>query len=530
MATLLTLVPDSPAPALVIPPVDNVPQVDISYSSLRRLVFNLRDVLRVQLGVQNGDVIAMSIVNSVEFVVGFIATGAARAVSAPLNPNYSSSEVEFYLNDTKPVLLLLPPLSSPGTTPSERKGAEQALEAAKKIGVRAAEFSVDYRGAVHVQVIHEPLDAKFRGVEANRQDPHPDDVALVLHTSGTTGRPKSVPLTHHNLLTTTGNIVQTYWLTPSDRSYLVMPLFHVHGLLAGLLAPLRSGGSVVIIDKFSAGRFWKDFASTKATWYTAVPTIHSILLSAPVPNPLPRIRFIRSCSSSLSPTVFKRLEETFKAPVLEAYAMTEAAHQMTSNDFLSRRPGTVGVGQGVEISIRDDEGKELPFGKRGEVCIRGENVTQGYWANEKANKESFWEGRWFRTGDQGFKQKAFPHHVELTGRIKELINRGGEKISPLEVDSALLSVDGVKEAVCFGVEDEKYGEIVWAAVVLSRHDSDIEKRIQGTLVDKISKFKIPQRIIVVSEIPKGPTGKISRKNVKEVLAKKFKDDKAKARL
>ncbi|KAG9040815.1 hypothetical protein FS837_013058 [Tulasnella sp. UAMH 9824] len=372
MATLLTLVPDSPAPALVLPPADNVPQVDISYSSLRRLVFNLRDTLRTQLGVQKGDVIAMSIVNSVEFVVGFIATGAA---------------------------------------------------------------------------------------------------------------------------------------------------------------------SVVIVDKFSAGRFWRDFTSTKATWYTAVPTIHSILLNTPLPNPLPKIRFIRSCSSSLSPTVFKRLEETFKAPVLEAYAMTEAAHQMvqkilerTSNDFLSRIPGTVGVGQGVEISIRDDKGRELPLGERGEVCIRGENVTQGYWANEKANKESFWEGRWFRTGDQGFKQQAFPHHVELTGRIKELINRGGEKISPLEVDSALLSVDGVKEAVCFGVEDEKYGEIVWAAVVLSKPDSGAEKRIQAALAGKISKFKIPQKIITVSEIPKGPTGKISRKNVKEVLAKQFKDDKPKARL
>lgn len=530
MATLLTLVPDSPSTALVIPPADNVPQVDISYSSLRRLVFNLRDTLRTQLGVQQGDVVAMSVVNSVEFVVGFIATGAARAVSAPLNPTYSSNEVEFYLSDTKPVLLLLPPLSSPRTTSAERKGAEQALVAAKKIGVRTAEFYVDGQGGVHVQVIHEASSAKTKGGQANNQDPHPDDVALVLHTSGTTGRPKSVPLTHHNLLTTTGNIVQTYWLTPADRSYLVMPLFHVHGLLAGLLSPLRSGGSVVIIDKFSATRFWKDFVSTKSTWYTAVPTIHSILLNTPLPNPLPKIRFIRSCSSSLSPIVFKRLEETFKAPVLEAYAMTEAAHQMTSNDFLSRIPGTVGVGQGVEISIRDDKGRELPLGEKGEVCIRGENVTKGYWANEKANKESFWEGRWFRTGDQGFKQKTFPHHVELTGRLKELINRGGEKISPLEVDSALLSVDGVKEAVCFGVEDEKYGEIVWAAVVLSKPDSAAEKRIQAALAGKISKFKIPQRVIVISEIPKGPTGKISRKNVKEVLFKKFKDDKPKARL
>jgi len=294
---------------------------------------------------------------------------------------------------------------------------------------------------------------------------------------------------------------------------------------------LRSGGSVVVVDKFSAGRFWGDFVSTKSTWYTAVPTIHSILLSTPLPNPLPKIRFIRSCSSSLSPTVFKRLEETFKAPVLEAYAMTEAAHQMTSNDFLSRKPGTVGVGQGVEISIRDDKGNALPIGQKGEVCIRGENVTKGYWENDKANKESFWEGRWFRTGDQGFLQPEFPHHLELTGRLKELINRGGEKISPLEVDSAILAIDNVKEAVCFGVADEKYGEIVWAAVVLSKPEnpSAIEKRIQKALSDKISRFKIPERIIVLNEIPKGPTGKISRKNVRDVLVAEH-GNKTKAKL
>jgi len=187
------------------------------------------------------------------------------------------------------------------------------------------------------------------------------------------------------------------------------------------------------------------------------------------------------------------------------------------------------MGQGVEVSIRDDKGKELPKGERGEVCVRGQNVTKGYWENEKANKESFWEGGWFRTGDQGILRKEFPHPLELTGRLKELINRGGEKISPLEVDSALLAVEGVKEAVCFGVEDEHYGEIVWAAVVLSKEGSQDseEARIRQALDGKISKFKIPQRVILVQEIPKGPTGKISRKNVKEVLMKKYGKTKAK---
>ncbi|KAG9015762.1 hypothetical protein FRB93_012327 [Tulasnella sp. JGI-2019a] len=518
--SLLTLVPDAPSVALIVPAGINGSSSahEIPFSSLRKMVLQFRDIMRTRLGVQKGQVIAMSNPNSVEFVVGFIGTGASRAVSAPLNPSYSSNEVEFYLGDTKPVLLLLP-----------RGGNDQALKAANSIGVRTAEFWIDRAGNVNVQVVFEGKKRSASSSGGVGGDPQPDDVALVLHTSGTTGRPKSVPLTHHNLLITSQNIVNTYWLTPADRSYLVMPLFHVHGLLAGLLAPLRSGGSVVIPDKFSANRFWKDFASTNCTWYTAVPTIHSILLNSPIPSPLPKIRFIRSCSSSLSPTVFHKLEQTFKAPVLEAYAMTEAAHQMTSNDFLARTPGTVGMGQGVEISIRDDKGKELPTGERGEVCVRGQNVTKGYWENEKANKESFWEGRWFRTGDQGILRKEFPHPLELTGRLKELINRGGEKISPLEVDSALLAVDGVKEAVCFGVEDEHYGEIVWAAVVLSAagsQDSE-ESRIRHALDGKISKFKIPQRVTIVQEIPKGPTGKISRKNVKEVLVKKHGKTKAK---
>jgi oxalate---CoA ligase len=249
-----------------------------------------------------------------------------RAISAPLNPMYSASEVEFYLGDTKPVLLLLPQLSSLDPSSSQHKGALAALEAAKKSNVRTAEFSVS-RGTPIFQVI-------FLGSSSSRPtlasqssgDPVPSDVALVLHTSGTTSRPKSVPLSHRNLLTTTKNIITTYSLTPADRSYLVMPLFHVHGLLAGLLAPLRSGGSVVIPERFSAGRFWSDFCTHRCTWYTAVPTIHAVVLELPLPKTgVPPIRFIRSCSSSLPPVLMERLEAMLHAPVCEAYAMTEAS-------------------------------------------------------------------------------------------------------------------------------------------------------------------------------------------------------------
>ncbi|KAH7098879.1 putative fatty acid transporter FAT2 [Auriculariales sp. MPI-PUGE-AT-0066] len=511
MSTLLTLLEgagDASREAVVVAETG----ASYSYTRLSELVAKFRDTLRDRLGVAKGDVVASSFLNGLEFVVTFVGTGAARAIAAPLNPAYTTSEYDFYLSDTKPVVLLLPATTDVASHP--------ALKAAKQHDVRVVTFQVKGDDFVLNDVLASSKSVKQ---VTDKSAPTPSDVGLVLHTSGTTGRPKSVPLSHANLLATTRNIVQTYSLTQNDRSYLVMPLFHVHGLLAGLLAPLRSGGAIIIPAKFSAARFWKDFTDYKATWYTAVPTIHTILLSTPLPQPLPKIRFIRSCSSSLAPSTLYKLEETFHAPVLEAYAMTEAAHQMTSNIAGKRVPGTVGVGVGVEISVRDDKGNELSKGKEGEVCVRGENVTAGYWENEKANKESYWAGRWFRTGDQGRIHES--GNLQLTGRIKELINRGGEKISPLEIDSALLAIDEVVEAVCFGVEDAKYGEVVWAGVVLkggSEGGPDVEKRIQTALKGKLSKFKIPERIVFTKAIPKTATGKIQRRHVRDAFVAQVK--------
>lgn len=312
---------------------------------------------------------------------------------------------------------------------------------------------------------------------------------------------KAVPLTHLNLATTMKNVIDTYRLTAVDRAYLVMPLFHVHGLLSSFLAPLLSGGSVVVPTKFSAGTFWSDFVQYKCTWYSAVPTIHQILLRTPFPSPMPTIRFIRSCSSALAPATHAELERTFRAPVLEAYAMTEAAHQMTSNPLppLARKPGTVGLGQGVAIRIlaidSDDEVEE------GEVAIKGLNVTPGYLNNDKANAESFTKvDRYFRTGDRGKLDKD--GYLVLTGRLKELINRGGEKISPLEVDGALLSLGDVGEAVAFGVPDEMMGEKVWAVVVLKSGASTVEAKLIQEIKTKISAVR--------PSLPLVPSADVSR--------------------
>lgn len=290
------------------------------------------------------------------------------------------------------------------------------------------------------------------------------------------------------------NIQKTYQLTADDRTLLVMPLFHVHGLLAGFLAPLLSGGSVIVPHKFSASEFWEHFITYKANWYTAVPTIHQILLKNPPPHTKPTIRFIRSCSSPLSPKTFHELEKAFNAPVLEAYAMTEAAHQMTSNPLppAKRYPGSVGIGQGVEVKILYQNGKEAPQGSEAEICIRGENVTRGYLNNPEANKTSFTQEGFFRTGDQGKQDED--GYVIITGRIKELINKGGEKISPIELDNVVAHNPSVGEAVSFAIPDEMYGQDVGLAVVLKEGKKMSEDELRSWVATKVAKFKVPKRV------------------------------------
>src|SRR4029077_14283473 len=300
--------------------------------------------------------------------------------------------------------------------------------------------------------------------------PAPDDVALILHTSGSTGRPKRVPLSHANLAISDGNVARSYQLSSSDVSLCVMPLFHVHGLVASTLATLSTGGTVVVPTKFSPLSFWQTAKEHGATWYSAVPTIHQLLLArvkkdAPKPAGAETLRFIRSCSASLPPQVMHDLEAAFGAPVLEAYGMTEAAHQMASNPLppAARLAGSVGPGTDVRISIMDERGTHLPTGERGEVVIQGPNVVSGYDNNPEANATSFTDG-WFRTGDQGFLDAN--GYLTLTGRLKEMINRGGEKISPREIDEVLLAHPAVAEAVCFGTPHRTWGEEVAAAVVV----------------------------------------------------------------
>ncbi|KAF3808787.1 putative peroxisomal-coenzyme A synthetase [Colletotrichum gloeosporioides] len=509
MALTLQTAINGPAnsPAVIIPSKPTA--LTATYGDLVRETANFQGKLAA-IGITTASPVSIATVNSYEFIVSFLAASWQRGIAAPLNPAYKQDEFEFYIEDVKSAIVLVPKGAYAAGAP--------AVKAAQKFNAAVAETYWDEAKKEVALDVKELGQLKGKG-PTQVLKAQPDDVALVLHTSGTTSRPKV--------------------LTFADRTMLVMPLFHVHGLLCGLLAPLATGGSMVVPSKFSATEFWQDFIAHKANWYTAVPTIHQILLKNPTPNPLPQIRFIRSCSSPLSPTVFAQLEETYKAPVLEAYAMTEAAHQMTSNPLppAKRKPGTVGLGQGVDVRILDDEGNELEQGKEGEICIRGENVTKGYLNNEAANASSYTKGGFFRTGDQGKKDED--GYVVITGRIKELINKGGEKISPIELDNVLTRHPAVSEAVSFAIPDEMYGQDIGVAIVLKQGQQLKQDELRGWVAEKLAKFKVPKKVSLQQKglcvlhfeqstdevpqiyftetMPKTATGKIQRRIVAEKM-------------
>ena len=324
-----------------------------------------------------------------------------------------------------------------------------------------------------------------------------------------------MPLTHGNLMASIRNISAHYRMSPADTGLVVMPLFHVHGLIGATLSPLYAGGTVVVPSRFSASAFWPAVRAHGVNWYSSSPTIHQILLARADSDGAPAqsgFRFIRSCSAALAETTLRQLEERFGAPVLEAYAMTEASHQMTSNPLPPgrRRPGTVGRGANVDVGIMDEAGNLLPAGTPGEVVVRGPNVTRGYHNNPEANAVSFTNG-WFRTGDRGVLSPDGEGYLTLIGRIKEMINRGGEKISPLEVDAVLLAHPAVAEVATFAAPDPKYGEEVHAAVVL-RGEATVEQ-LQAHCCGCLADFKVPKVIYITTELPRTPTGKVQRRHV-----------------
>lgn len=457
------------------------------------------------LGIRRNDRVAIVLPNGPEMATAFLSI-ACGASCAPLNPSYKGEEFDFYISDLDARALIVGAAMDSPAREVARKRNVPVIELDTALDMQAGVFTLSGTGQRSVDA------SAFVGR---------DDVALLLHTSGTTSRPKLVPLSHANVCQSASNIATTLSLTERDRCLNVMPLFHIHGLMGAVTASITAGASLVCAPGFDPERFFTWLDEFEPTWYTAVPTIHQAVLGyanahAAIIARRP-LRLIRSSSAAMPVQVMQDLERVFKTQVIESYGMTEAAHQMASNPLapLPRKAGSVGIAAGPDVAIMDEAGTLLSQGAIGEVVIRGANVTRGYENNPKANASAFTNG-WFRTGDQG--RFDADGYLFLTGRLKEIINRGGEKIAPREVDDVLMQHAAVGQAVTFGVPHRTLGEDVAAAIVLKRGARASEEEIREFAAARLAEFKTPRQVLIVDEIPKGPTGKLQRIGLADKLA------------
>jgi acyl-CoA synthetase (AMP-forming)/AMP-acid ligase II len=500
---LISLLNASPADA---PAIGAPGRVDLTFGELCDMATDIAAGFNA-VGIGSNDRVAIVLPNGPEMASAFI-TMAASSTTAPLNPSYKADEFEFYLEDLKPKILII------------QAGEDSpAIAAAEAKDIQVVTLTPDADGSAGKFTL-KGLSGDL-GNHKTSGFSKADDVALILHTSGTTSRPKMVPLSQQNLCASAFNVATTLQLSNADRCLNIMPLFHIHGLIAAVSASLCAGAAVSCTPGFNALKVFGWLDDVKPSWYTAVPTMHQAILARAARNANSvenaSLRLIRSSSSSLPPQVMAELEATFGAPVIESYGMTEAAHQMASNPLppAVRKPGSVGIAAGPQVAIMSESNSDiLAQGEIGEIVIRGDNVTAGYLENPEANRTAFTEG-WFRTGDQG--QIDEDGYLSLTGRLKEIINRGGEKISPREVDEILMDHPAVAQAVTFAIPHDKLGEEVAAAVVLREGGQADEAEIRMFAGERLADFKTPRKVLILEEIPKGATGKLQRIGLAEKL-------------
>ena len=474
----------------------------VTYGALRARANDAVRGLR-SLGVGPSDRVAVVLPNGPEAAVAMVAV-AAGAVCVPLNPGYTADECQRYFGDLRVSALL---------TGADMDSASRGL--AHAIGIPVIDLAPRPSEGPGAFSLVGPETGRIVGGELA---PSTGD-AFILLTSGTSSRPKMVPLTHAAVCLSAYNVGATLALGPRDRLLNVLPLFHVHGLVSGVLAALATGSSVVCTAGFDAAAFFGWLKEFRPTWYTAVPAIHQAVLSAAGADKRSArqssLRVIRSASSSLPPNVTDGLEALFGVPVIDTYGMTEAASQIAANPLERRKPNSVGQPDGAEIAIMDGEGRRLPAGKRGEIALRGPTITRGY-DNDSAATESAFRNGWFRTGDLGYLDRG--GYLFIVGRIKDIINRGGQKVAPTEVEQALLRHPDVVEAAAFAVFHRRLGEDVAAAVVLRQNAKVTAHSLRDFARERLAQFKVPGLIRIVPEIPKGPAGKIKRNELGAALS------------
>ncbi len=474
----------------------------LSYGGLVAHLQDVAELLRGS-GVTAGDRVALVLPAGPELLTAVLAV-AECAAAAPINPLLRQQEFEAYMAAVGVTRLI-----------AAAGGDTAAVRAASVLGVPVTFLSTCSAEPAGIFRLDSAVTRRVSDVPTRA-----DEVALLLTTSGTTSTPRVVPLTHRSLRASAVDIAASLHLRTTDRCLDLMPLFHVHGLVGGALSSLVAGAGVICPSGFDAPRFFDQIDQCRATWYTAVPTMHQAIVGrAPgyrAAITRSALRLIRSCSAALPPQTRADLEREFRVPVVEAYGMTEAAHQISSTPLPvdSRKAGSVGVAISTAVAILDQTGVQLPHGQSGEIAIRGECVTSGYLDAPEANRRAFVDG-WLRTGDVGHLDQD--GYLFITGRLKEFINRAGEKIAPAEVDAALLLHPSVEHAVAFALPDASLGEAVAAAVVLRSGARCSERELREFVATELADFKVPVQIVFVDEIPRGATGKVQRLGLAERL-------------
>lgn len=466
----------------------------IDYAELHRRVNELAAALR-QCGIRRDSRVAIVMPNGFPIALALLAVSCA-AIAVPLNPVYQAEELENYFREAhiSEVLVL-----------EDRAPAARAV--AEKFQLPVITMSA---GGERL------TSSSARSPAVPPEAPAPDDVALILLTSGSTGRPKKVPLTHRNLCAGAANVSQSLNLTEQDICLSMWEQHHIGGLVDLLLAPLISGGYVICAGSFDAGRFYTLLSSAKPSWFQGVPTTLRELLhlgkARHEPAKASSLRFLRSVAAALPPPQMAELETFFGVPVIQTFGMTEAAPLITTNRLPPglRKPGSVGSPCGPEVAVMDNAGRPLPAGQHGEVAVRGENVFAGYEADAEANAQTRRYG-WFYTGDIGYFDDD--GYLFLLGRVKELINRGGEKISPYEVEAVLTQHPAVSEAVVFAQPHRSLGEDVGAALVLRTGHTLTETQARAWVAERLSSFKIPRTILFLDRLPRCPVGKVRRQDI-----------------
>jgi oxalate---CoA ligase len=484
----------------------------LSYRQLGQLAQTLARQL-AEAGITGAGPIALYSDNRPESVVALLAAWTAGAVVIPVDPQLTGAEIHNRLDTVGAAGVLLPQRLRDGYPGDADHTPAWAIDI-DGAGAEVAITGLGHRSAASQNA----RPSRSRGTDAA----HPGR-ALLLFTTGSTGTPKVVPLTHANLAASVAGIESTLHLGPDDATLLAMPLFHGHGLIAGLLATLASGGAAYLpaAGRFSAHLFWEEITRTGTTWYTAVPTVHQILLARaatdyPAARP-PALRFIRSCSAALAPVILQQTEAQFGAPVIQAYGMTETAHQAASNPLPQDgacKEASVGRATGVQIRIVTSNAEQAAVGETGEVCVRGPALTAGYQNDPQATAAAFTDG-WFRTGDLGYLDSD--GYLFLSGRTKDMINRGGEKIAPQAVEAVLLSHPAVQDALAFAVPDAKFGEEINAAVILQPGRHATQADLQEHCRARLAAFEIPKKIYCLDRFPRTSKGDGDRRALTAAL-------------